>query len=60
MTALTPAERTARSRKRRKREGGRAIHHILSPEAAEKLARWEARGLGVGETIEKLLLRSKP
>ena len=60
MTALTPAERQRRSRAKREKEGGRIVHAVLSPEAADKLAGWEARGLTVKEVLEKLLLRSKP
>ena len=60
MTALPPDERQRRSRASREREGAKAIHVVLSPEAADKLAAWQARGLTIAQAIEKLLLRSKP
>lgn len=60
MTALTPAEKQARSRKARALAGGKAVHVVLSPLAADKLAQWLGRGLSVTQAINKLLERSKP
>ncbi len=60
MTALTPAEKQARSRKARALAGGKAVHVILSPAAAAKLAQFVLRGQTATQTINRLLERSKP
>lgn len=60
MSPLTDAEKQARSRAARERRGGKAVHVVLTPEAAAKLAAWQARGLTIAQVFEKLLLRSKP
>lgn len=61
MNAMTPAERQRRSRAARAKQGGKPIHVVLSPEATAKLEAWQQRhGLTAAETLEKLLLRSKP
>ncbi len=60
MTALTPAEKQARSRKARALAGGKAVHVILSPAATAKLSQWLGHGLNATETVNRLLERSKP
>lgn len=54
------AERVAHHRERIEAEGGKQVAVMLSAEAAEKLARWKARGFNQTEIINKLLTRSKP
>lgn len=60
MTKTPDAERQARSRAKRAQEGGKAVHVVLTPLAADKLALWLQRGLNATEAINKLLERSKP
>jgi len=57
---MTAAEKQARSRAARVREGGKVITAVLSPEAAAKLAKWQRHGLTIAEVLHKLLVRSKP
>lgn len=53
-------ERQARSRQARAEAGGKQIAVMLTPEAAEKLAAWTARGETIAGVINRLLARSKP
>ena len=57
---MTEAERQARSRKARAEVGGKQIAVMLTPAAADKLARWLLRGLTATQSINLLLERSKP
>ena len=56
----TSTERQARSRKARADAGGKPLHVVLSPAAADKLALWLLRGLNATQVVNKLLERSKP
>ena len=56
----TPADRMARSRKARADAGGKQVAVMLTPAAADKLARWLLRGYTATQAINLLLERSKP
>lgn len=60
MNATPDPERQARSRKAREKAGGKQIAVMLTPEAAEKLAAWVARGESIASIVNRLLARSKP
>lgn len=60
MTPTDSAERLARSREARAKEGGRQLSTWLDAAAAEKLDRWLAKGETVKAVINRLLTRSKP
>lgn len=57
---LSNAEKQAAYVARQREAGGRIIKAALTPEAAAKLAAWEATGDSVREVINRLLIRSKP
>jgi hypothetical protein len=60
MTPTPPKDRMAASREARAKDGGKQIAVMLSPLAADKLARWVLRGMTATQAINKLLERSKP
>ena len=55
MNKAADQERQARSRKARAEAGGKQIAVMLTPKAAEKLARHVAKGETIAEVVNRLL-----
>lgn len=54
------SNRQTRSREARVNAGGKQIAVMLSPQAAAKLAKWQAKGESIAGIVNRLLEKSRP